>query len=41
MKAVVLEARGRTGVSWRDFPDPTPHAGEAILKVTGRLAQSR
>lgn len=35
MKAVVLEARGRTGVSWRDFPDPTPHAGEAILKVTG------
>ncbi len=33
MKAVVLEERGRTGVSWRDFADPTPASGESILKV--------
>ena len=33
MKAVVLEARGRTGASWRDFSDPKPAAGESVLKV--------
>ena len=33
MKAVVLDERGPAGVSWRDFPDPTPVAGESILKV--------
>jgi NADPH:quinone reductase-like Zn-dependent oxidoreductase len=33
MKAVVLEERGRTGVSWGDFADPTPAPGESVLKV--------
>lgn len=33
MKAVVLEARGRSGVHWRDFADPTPAPGESVLKV--------
>lgn len=33
MKAAVLEQRGRTSVSWRDFPDPRPAAGESVLKV--------
>ncbi|RXG99430.1 zinc-binding dehydrogenase [Bradyrhizobium zhanjiangense] len=33
MKAAVLERRGPDGVSWRDFPDPTPAAGESLLKV--------
>jgi NADPH:quinone reductase-like Zn-dependent oxidoreductase len=33
MKAVVLERRGADGVSWRDFPDPIPAAGESVLKV--------
>jgi NADPH:quinone reductase-like Zn-dependent oxidoreductase len=34
MKAAVLEERGPAGVSWRDFPDPTPAPGESVLKVT-------
>jgi NADPH:quinone reductase-like Zn-dependent oxidoreductase len=34
MKAVVIEERGRAGVRWRDFPDPTPAEGESVLKVT-------
>lgn len=33
MKAAVLEQRGRAGVSWRDFPDPAPAAGESVLRV--------
>jgi NADPH:quinone reductase-like Zn-dependent oxidoreductase len=33
MKAAVLERRGADGVSWRDFPDPAPAAGESVLKV--------
>ena len=33
MKAAVLERRGLDGVTWRDFPDPTPAAGESMLKV--------
>ena len=33
MKAVVLEKRGRSGVSWRDFADPTAASGESVLKV--------
>jgi len=33
MKAAVLERRGVDGVSWRDFPDPAPAAGESVLKV--------
>ena len=33
MKAAVLEQRGAEGVSWRDFPDPTPAPGESVLKV--------
>lgn len=33
MKAAVLERRGAEGVSWRDFPDPVPAAGESVLKV--------
>ncbi len=33
MKAVVLEARGRSGVTWCDFADPTPAADESVLKV--------
>ncbi len=33
MKAVVLEKRGRSGVSWRDFADPTAASGELVLKV--------
>ena len=33
MKAVVLEERGPAGANWRDFPDPTPAAGELVLKV--------
>lgn len=33
MKAAVLERRGADGVSWRDFPDPVPAAGESVLKV--------
>ena len=34
MKAVVLEERSKAGVSWRDFPDPKPAAGESVLRVT-------
>ncbi|RXH04341.1 zinc-binding dehydrogenase [Bradyrhizobium vignae] len=34
MKAAVLERRGPDGVTWRDFPDPAPAAGESVLKVT-------
>ncbi|QOZ28035.1 zinc-binding dehydrogenase [Bradyrhizobium sp. CCBAU 51753] len=33
MKAAVLQRRGPDGVSWRDFPDPVPTAGESVLKV--------
>jgi NADPH:quinone reductase-like Zn-dependent oxidoreductase len=33
MRAAVLEQRGAEGVSWRDFPDPTPGPGESVLKV--------
>jgi NADPH:quinone reductase-like Zn-dependent oxidoreductase len=33
MKAAVLERRGADGVSWRDFPDPEPAAGESVLRV--------
>jgi NADPH:quinone reductase-like Zn-dependent oxidoreductase len=33
MKAAVLERRGPDGVTWRDFPDPAPAAGESVLKV--------
>lgn len=33
MKAAVLERRGADGVSWRDFPDPTPAHDEAVLRV--------
>jgi NADPH:quinone reductase-like Zn-dependent oxidoreductase len=33
MKAAVLERRGAEGVSWRDFPDPSPAPGESVLKV--------
>src|SRR5262245_11884906 len=33
MKAAVLERRGADGVSWRDFPDPSPAPGESVLKV--------
>ncbi|VIO79452.1 Alcohol dehydrogenase [Bradyrhizobium ivorense] len=33
MKAAVLQRRGPDGVSWRDFPDPAPAAGESVLKV--------
>jgi NADPH:quinone reductase-like Zn-dependent oxidoreductase len=33
MKAAVLERRGADGVSWRNFPDPAPAAGESVLKV--------
>ena len=33
MKAVVLEAHGRAGVSWRDFTDPTPTSDEFVLMV--------
>src|ERR1700757_4572083 len=33
MKAAVLEQRGAHGVSWRDFPDPTPGPGESVLRV--------
>jgi NADPH:quinone reductase-like Zn-dependent oxidoreductase len=33
MKAAVLERRGPDGVSWRDFTDPVPSAGESVLKV--------
>ncbi len=33
MKAVVLEAHGRAGVSWRDFTDPTPTSDESVLMV--------
>jgi NADPH:quinone reductase-like Zn-dependent oxidoreductase len=35
MKAVVLERRGAGGVEWRDFPDPTPAAGESVMRVIG------
>ena len=41
MKAVVLERRGAGGVEWRDFPDPTPAAGELVMRVIGSSAQSR
>jgi D-arabinose 1-dehydrogenase-like Zn-dependent alcohol dehydrogenase len=33
MKAAVLERRGLDGLTWRDFPDPAPAAGESVLKV--------
>jgi NADPH:quinone reductase-like Zn-dependent oxidoreductase len=33
MKAAVLERRGADGVSWRDFPDPTPAQDESVLRV--------
>lgn len=33
MKAAVLERRGVEGVSWRDFPDPTPGPNESVLRV--------
>ena len=33
MKAVVLEAHGRAGVSWRDFTDPTPTSDKSVLMV--------
>jgi NADPH:quinone reductase-like Zn-dependent oxidoreductase len=33
MKAAVLERRGADGVSWRDFPDPSPAPGESVLKI--------
>ncbi|HMM88084.1 zinc-binding dehydrogenase [Bradyrhizobium sp.] len=33
MKAAVLERRGADGVTWRDFPDPTPAPGESVLRV--------
>jgi NADPH:quinone reductase-like Zn-dependent oxidoreductase len=33
VKAAVLERRGAEGVSWRDFPDPTPAPGDSVLRV--------
>jgi NADPH:quinone reductase-like Zn-dependent oxidoreductase len=33
MKAAVLDRRGAEGLTWRDFPDPTPARGETVLKV--------
>ena len=33
MKGAVLERRGADGVSWRDFPDPTPAPAESVLRV--------
>jgi len=33
MKAAVLGRRGTEGVSWRDFPDPSPAPGESVLRV--------
>ncbi|MBT2301933.1 zinc-binding dehydrogenase [Variovorax paradoxus] len=33
MQAAVLESRGREGLHLRQFPDPLPAAGEAVLKV--------
>lgn len=33
MRAAVLERHGADGVSWRDFPDPTPAPGESVLRV--------
>lgn len=33
MKAAVLERRGPDGVTWREFPNPVPIAGESVLKV--------
>jgi NADPH:quinone reductase-like Zn-dependent oxidoreductase len=33
VKAVVLERRGKDGVSWRDFPDPVRAEGDTILRV--------
>ncbi len=33
MKAAVLEARGKDGVSWREFADPQMAEGESILRV--------
>ncbi len=33
MKAAVLEQRGPQGLKLRDFPRPTPSAGEALLRV--------
>jgi len=33
MKAAVLERRGLDGMTWREFPDPVPAAGESVLKV--------
>ena len=41
MKAAVLERRGADGVSWRDFPDPEPAAGELVLRVAASRAQPR
>lgn len=33
MRAAVLEQRGREGLVLREFPDPVPAAGEALLRV--------
>ncbi|HSW18863.1 MAG TPA: zinc-binding dehydrogenase [Ramlibacter sp.] len=33
MKAAVLETRGRDGLKLRDFPEPVPAPGEAVLRV--------
>ncbi|SME90930.1 NADPH:quinone reductase [Tistlia consotensis] len=33
MKALVLEERGAAGLDLRDFPDPTPAPGEAVMRV--------
>ena len=33
MKAAVLDQRGRGGVVVREFPDPVPQPGEAVLRV--------
>jgi NADPH:quinone reductase-like Zn-dependent oxidoreductase len=33
MKAAVLQSRGRDGLQVQNFPDPTPAAGEAVLRV--------
>ncbi len=39
MKAAVLERRGAEGVSWRDFPDPTPAPGESVAVACLQLAK--
>jgi NADPH:quinone reductase-like Zn-dependent oxidoreductase len=33
MQAAVLETRGREGLKLRDFPEPVPAPGEAVLRV--------